>query len=117
MSLLSNISIFSFPWLFLNSSFLFFDLMFFFSRLWQKAPVLSRASFLLECCHFVSRFNNGDSKLVIHAEYSCMKDAAMMFYKWGIVIGSKLEAIIAKENNNNIGMTGNVQVFYFFLFI
>eukprot|EP00795_Rhopilema_esculentum_P015050 gene15050-6214_t len=63
-----------------------------------RAPVLARAAVLLECCHLVHACNKGTGDVFSRPEFSTKKDMAMMFHKWALAIGGKLESIIEMEN-------------------
>ncbi|KAH9417878.1 Protein unc-80, partial [Dermatophagoides pteronyssinus] len=84
-----------------------------------KAPVLSRAAFLLECCHFVHRCNRGQwpgwmkmnfnffrpsgprhgSQTVVRSRASTtlQKYAGRCFYQWGELLSSRLEDILQND--------------------
>ena len=82
-----------------NFNYLFADVVIQYQIILQKAPVLSRAALLLECCYFVHLCNRGGWDSISRPDLSPKKDLAMMLYKWGTAIGNKLGSIIAKEND------------------
>lgn len=77
-----------------------------------EAPIVARAAYLLELAHFVHRCNNGEWPALIQFSQQgparkglpdCnllngMKHrAGLLFHKWGVVIGRKLEDILLQE--------------------
>lgn len=85
-----------------------------------KAPVVARASFLVECCHFVHKCNRGmwpswmrmnfnffrpsmgprsGSQTVIksRASTTLQKAAGKAFYQWGELLSSRLEDLLMIE--------------------
>eukprot|EP00794_Sanderia_malayensis_P013748 gene13748-15184_t len=76
-----------------------------------RAPVLSRAALLLECCHFVHHCNNvRDWNEKNQPELHSIKDAAKMFYKWGIALGSKLDKQVQKDLQANKDPNGKIMI-------
>ncbi|XP_066929855.1 protein unc-80 homolog [Clytia hemisphaerica] len=74
-----------------------------------EAPVVSRASYLMELAYFVNKCNkedwpmlmelmkSGHIKTSIHELTATKLQAGRLFYKWGIVIGRKLEDMLNED--------------------
>ncbi|XP_036354476.1 protein unc-80 homolog isoform X2 [Octopus sinensis] len=96
-----------------------------------EAPVIARATLLLECAHFIHRCNNGDwpnwMKLNLptfrHSTAALQsrgqpsgyrrslvfqRAAGKMFYQWAETLGSQLEYIMAKEYTDKLTVIDEV---------
>ncbi|XP_074657337.1 protein unc-80 homolog [Tubulanus polymorphus] len=96
-----------------------------------EASIVARATFMLECAHFVHRCNRGDwpnwMKLnlpsfrqvgPLHSRNQpsaykrntmMQRMAGRMFYSWGEMIGIHLENILRKENQNRFDVVNQVR--------
>ncbi|XP_048588212.1 protein unc-80 homolog isoform X2 [Nematostella vectensis] len=84
-----------------------------------EAPVVARAALLLECAYFVHRCNRGEWPMWLRANQSgfaqkraktfslttpkrnleAMHEAGVLFHKWGVALGQKLEMVLKKRKN------------------
>ncbi|KAL5280592.1 unc-80 family protein [Megaselia abdita] len=86
-----------------------------------RAPIVTRAAFLLECAHFIHQCNKGhwpvwmkqninnyknmnQNKVILNSVnrkiHTLQKQAGKMFYQWGEMLGARLEEILFAEKLN-----------------
>ncbi|XP_021380201.1 protein unc-80 homolog isoform X3 [Mizuhopecten yessoensis] len=96
------------------------------------APVIARASLLLECAHFIHRCNHGDWPNWMHLNLpsfrhsasalqnrgqpsgyrrtlTLQKAAGRMFYAWAENLGTMLQYILSKEYASKLDVIGDVR--------
>ncbi|XP_065663713.1 protein unc-80 homolog isoform X4 [Hydra vulgaris] len=84
-----------------------------------EAPVVSRACYLLEIAYFVHCCNHeiwplSVTKLIKGFPYGSTAEmlkyqAGIIFHKWGVAIGKKLEELLAQDQNDECMLSGSIK--------
>ncbi|CAB4054728.1 UNC80 [Lepeophtheirus salmonis] len=83
-----------------------------------KAPIITRACYLLECAYFVQQCNKGQwpiwlknndltPNLFKREPFSLQLQAAKMFHQWAEMLGSRIDELLTVESNQTLNNVSN----------